>query len=462
MTPPATITVWISVTAVLLSVVRGSEEPDVSATIIPSRPNTAEGIVAAGDSPVTTRVPSEDGQQSEDVPHDFVISIDEPMWRKWGFEYPVTYVFRVSDISRKTTVLRRSADSEPWRPLERKTSEDFFNGDECVRFEPDKMRAYVSVGFGKTNLIRLQFVDAGTVTFDEAAKYYDARKAAYTLSNDNWGRKSGANPGAPWRGITDDASDKYQASVHACRMYHLPVSIGVNSRMYGKQAIWERMQEELDRGDRSWEPVVHTRRHPGSVKTYSADGYSQEIVGCSDDILQNLRSIPYGQHVFEFILPYGYQDDAVERAAAGEFLFVRDWDGRDHPTSIDYVPWNSEHRYYGIGGFQTKSYDPVMEARRPKGRYYAKDVAVLNEAFDAVYRQGGIFYAMWHADRYENSVLYDSRSGVDGVAGSTLMQHFAHVANRRDVWYVANGWLYSYRYVAQHAKVESAVQESRP
>jgi hypothetical protein len=79
-----------------------------------------------------------------------------------------------------------------------------------------------------------------------------------------------------------------------------------------------------------------------------------------------------------------------------------------------------------------------------------------------VYRQGGIFYAMWHADRYENSVLYDARPGVDGVAGSTLMQHFAHVANRRDVWYVANGWLYSYRFVAEHAEVSRAPDVAGP
>ena len=58
-----------------------------------------------------------------------------------------------------------------------------------------------------------------------------------------------------------------------------------------------------------------------------------------------------------------------------------------------------------------------------------------------------------HADRYQNSVLYDARPGVDGVAGSTLMQHFSYVANRRDVWYVANGWLYCYRFVAEHVRV---------
>ena len=211
--------------------------------------------------------------------------------------------------------------------------------------------------------------------------------------------------------MTDDRSDKYQAAVHACRMYHLPVSVAVNSRMYGGPAIWSRMQEELDPGDQSWEPAVHTRHHPCNAKAYLAGGYAEEIVGCRDDILEKLRGIPYGQHVFEFILPCGYHDDAVEQSAAGQFLFVRDWNGRDNPASADYASWNVNRRYYGIGGEQTTSYDAVMEKRRPKGRYYAEDAASLNRAFDAVRERGGVFYAMWHADRYENSVLYDVRPG---------------------------------------------------
>ena len=283
-------------------------------------------------------------------PNGFSISIDERMRDKWGFEYPVTYVFQVSDISRQTTVLRRDADSEAWRPLERKTSEDFFNGVECVRFDPAGGKAHVSVGFATTERIQLKFRDAGSVTFDQVARYYDARKAAFTLSLDNWGRKNTANAGAPWRGMTDDASDKYQASVHACRVFHLPVSVGVNTRSYGGRAIWERMQEELDRGDYSWEPAVHTRRHPCSEKAYLAGGYTDEIVGCRDDILEGLDKIPYGQYVFEFILPCAYKDDAVRRAAAGEFLFARDWNVHDNPASTDYVPWNSKYEYYGIGG----------------------------------------------------------------------------------------------------------------
>lgn len=390
------------------------------------------------------------------------ISIDVQAWKRWGFQYPVTYVFRASRVHLGTEVLRRDGSAGGWERLPKRTSADFFNGIECVRLEeqpgpPDassaSARIYVSVGFHGAPVIELRFDGAGEVRFDSIARYYDGRRAAYTLSDDNWGRQKTARPGAPWHGMADDRSDKYQAAVHACRSFHLPVSVGVVTRLAGAEAMWQRIQEELDRDDYRWEPAAHSRNHPCTAKAYAVHGYADESVGCAHDILARLRRIPYGQQVYEFILPCGYQDDALQQAAAGEFLFLRAWDGKDHPESTAFAPWNSRYRYYGIGGFQTVSYDAVLEARRPKGRYYAADVQRLNAAFDAACRAGGIFYAMWHSDRYENSVLHDMRPGVDGQQGSTLMQHFAHVAHRRDVWYVANGWLYSYRYVAEHAQV---------
>ena len=33
------------------------------------------------------------------------------------------------------------------------------------------------------------------------------------------------------------------------------------------------------------------------------------------------------------------------------------------------------------------------------------------------------------------------------------MQHLRYVSGRPGDWYVANGWLYSYRYVAENARV---------
>lgn len=381
------------------------------------------------------------------------VTIDQAAWAKWGFQYPVTYVFRATDVAPGWQVQWSERTAGPATTLPVKTQGDFFNGVECVRLDEAAGQLFVSVGFHATNTTLLTFRGFGSVTFEAVARYYDQRQAAYTLSNDNWGCNAWAHPGAPWHGPTDDASDNYQAALHVCRSFHLPLSIAINSRSAGGDAFWQTMQAELDRGDQSWEPAVHGWTHPKDAATYALHGFRNEILGCRDDILQRLRNLPYGPYVVEHILTYGYVGEEVLRTDDGEFLFVRGFNWLDNPTSTDYVPRHAQYRFYGVGGLNTIGYDRILETREPKGRYYAADVADLNAAFDKVRAAGGIFYALWHPDRFRNSVVYDPRPGLDGQQGSTLMQHLTHVANRPDVWYVANGWLYSYRYVAEHVHV---------
>jgi hypothetical protein len=383
----------------------------------------------------------------------FSAAIEHAMRSKFGFQYPATYVFRVRGASADWQVRWREASTSPWTPLARKTADDFFNGVECARLDPTAGMLFVSVGFHAADTIELDLAGFEAAEFDSVAKYYDARRAAYTLSNDNWGCNAWAHPGAPWRGPTDDESDNYQAALHVCRSFHLPLSIAINTRSAGGEACFALMQQELDRGDNSWEPAVHGWTHPKDAAAYQVHGYRNEILGCRDDILQRLKRIPYGPHVYEHILTHGYVDDEIQRTDASEFLFLRGFNWLDNPASTDYVPRNQRYNFYGIGGLNTKGYDRILETRQPAGRYYATDVADLNAAFDKVYESGGVFYALWHPDRFRNSVVYDPRPGIDGQQGSTLMQHLAHVANRKDVWYVANGWLYSYRYVAEHVQV---------
>jgi len=385
----------------------------------------------------------------------FRISIDRQARSKWGLRYPATYVFEIPGVDEMAAVRRRHGVAGPWVTLPQKTADDFYSGVECVRWDRQAKRVYVSVGFGPkaAEPIELELAGVPGAKFLGVARYYDGRKAAYTLSIDNWGCNAWAHPGAPWRGATDDASDCYQAAVRVCRGFHLPVSVAVNSRSAGGEAVWQRMQEELDRPDAGWEPAVHGWTHPKDAAAYRVHGYREEILGCRDDLLKRLRSIPYGQYVLEHILTHGYQDEQICETDAGEFLFLRGFNWHDNPTSVDYAAFDPKHGFYGIGGLSTKGYDAILERREPKGRYWARDVAELNDAFDRVQRAGGIFYGLWHPDRFRNSVLYDPRPGLDGVQGSTLIQHLAHLANRKEVWYVANGWLHSYRYVAQNVKV---------
>jgi len=157
----------------------------------------------------------------------FTVSINESMQSKWGFRYPTTYVFNLSSVPSNIEVVYRDNMTDAWEVLSEKTENDFFNGIECVRFNDSENKAYVSVGFDTDNMFYLKFLNVSLATFDSAAKYYDNRKAAYSLSNDNWGRKFSSNAGAPWQGMTNDASDKYQASVHATRIFNIPQSIAI-------------------------------------------------------------------------------------------------------------------------------------------------------------------------------------------------------------------------------------------
>ena len=387
----------------------------------------------------------------------FSVSIDKAGWEKFGFQYPATYVFKVDGITADWAIKRRDAGVDTWSPIEKKSQDDFFNGVECVRLDQAAGKLYVSAGFKGAHTMELKCAGFGSVVFEGMSKYYDHRKATFTLSNDNWGCNPWGHPGAPWRGPTDDASDNYQASLHVCRSFHLPLSIAINSRSAGSNEMWAIMQQELDRCDFSWEPAVHGWTHPKNADGYKKHGYRNEIMSCREDILQHLKNIPYGQYVFEHILTCGYEDDEIQRIDDGEFIFLRGFNWLDNPDSHDYETWNAKYRFYGIGGLNTKGYDRWLEGREPKGRYYAEDVANANAVFDRVYQMGGIFYGLWHPDRFKNSVIYDPRPGVEGKEGSTLMQHLAYVANRKDVWYVANGWLYCYRYVAEHVKVSPTV-----
>ena len=383
----------------------------------------------------------------------FTVSIDKTAWEKWGLRYPVTYVFEVTGAGDNVEARRQDAGSETWTLLQPKSSADFFNGIECVRLDKPAGRLYVSTGFGKSNSFTIKLSGVQSARFESVARYYDGRRAAYTLSNDNWGCNAWAHPGAPWKGPTHDESDNYQASLHVCRSFHLSLSMAINSRSAGGEAMWQTMQQELDRGDMSWEPAVHGLTHPKNAAGYLIRGYKAEILGCREDILTHLRNIPYGQFIVEHILTYGHKDEMILKTDSGEFLFLRGFNWLDNPLSTDYAPWNAKYGLYGIAGVNTKGYDSLLEKREPKGRYHARDVAELNDAFDKVCQAGGLFHALWHPDRFRNSVIYDPRPGVEGVSGSTLMQHLAHVANRKDIWYVANGWLYCYHYVAEHARV---------
>jgi hypothetical protein len=76
----------------------------------------------------------------------FSISIDANSWRKFGWRYPVTYVFQLPDAEQELKASRRDGPGDPWAALVAKPCGEPFNGVECFRYDPHAKRAFVSVG----------------------------------------------------------------------------------------------------------------------------------------------------------------------------------------------------------------------------------------------------------------------------------------------------------------------------
>jgi PKD repeat protein len=89
----------------------------------------------------------------------FRISIDSQNRQDYGAKYPITYVFDVPLDWTEVSVNYRFTETSDWAPLTTKTSSDFFNGVDAVRFDNLNHRIYVSIRLENTsNEIYLEIV----------------------------------------------------------------------------------------------------------------------------------------------------------------------------------------------------------------------------------------------------------------------------------------------------------------
>jgi hypothetical protein len=87
-------------------------------------------------------------------------------------------------------VYKRYIETHDWTQIAEKTSSDFFNGIEAVRFDYANNMAYVSVAFGSfCDEIQLKVTDNSDeivpVTYQGICEYYDNRDSAVTSSGDD-------------------------------------------------------------------------------------------------------------------------------------------------------------------------------------------------------------------------------------------------------------------------------------
>lgn len=214
-----------------------------------------------------------------EVPYYFKLSVDSGKHNDYGFTYPVTYQFSVSSGSSGLRAYRKYLQSAAWSQISEKTSENFFNGVEVVRFDYDNNKAYVSVAFGaESDEIFLKIVDQWgnpVATYDEIPKYYDNRDAAVVFSADDWCGNSFI-----------DSKFQQASDMFTLKKIWLSVSINIqgfrNDRIWGDQPppIWSHIQGKIDEG--YIEANAHSRTHPHVP--YS--DYDSEVGGAKEDITQ--------------------------------------------------------------------------------------------------------------------------------------------------------------------------------
>ena len=195
------------------------------------------------------------------VANQFQIVIDSAAHRTYGLYYPVTYQFQIPAGSSNLTAQYRYNASDNWTVLDQKTSADFFNGVNAVRFDYANSVAYVSVNFSPTSdVIYVRVLNGQNETqlvYLGIPAYYDNRHAAVTVSLDDWDSQS-----SNW---SDASGILTNARIHF-----------TGAIISGLNPDWSVVQYWYNQG--YMEPGGHTRTHPCNDADYqSNNGYDWQI-----------------------------------------------------------------------------------------------------------------------------------------------------------------------------------------
>lgn len=333
----------------------------------------------------------------------------------YGFAYPVTFIFDIPAGSSNFHAYHRHQITDSWSELTQKTSDDFFNGIEAVRFDYTNNKAYVSVAFDASyDWIYIRVTDNNgnpQARFNSIAKYYDDRKCAVCATGDNWGS------------LNDDEN------VLACNMFtskQIWLTVGLYAGETDDPPTWATVQSKINAG--YIEPGNHSRNH----EHIPYSDYAEQVTDWNATIKSNL-SFPAlnkkgsTEYIYAWHEPWAESDSTLRSLlAANKFLISR----TTTPNETAFATWASDGLFNRVGETTKAGSDYA-----PTGI----DEEYLNDAFDATYTAGGIYHLFFHAER------------VDWSEGEYADGHLSYIAGKKDVWYVGFGHLYMYRYAATKA-----------
>ena len=350
------------------------------------------------------------------IQNETIVTVDSQIHLDYGLSYPVTYEFIIPNNSNNLQASVKFRDNDQWEQMLEKTSEDFFNGIDVVRFDYDENKTYVSVAFSDLSdsifiVITDEYENNVNAIYFGISKYYDNRDAVVTATADDW---------AGW------VNDKFLKTCRIFRNYNIWLSCAIVTNV-GDPNTWIDIQTQIDSG--FIEPISHSRTHP-YVPYVDLEG---EVLGSKQDLIENLNLPEYNrylnhEYIYAWVAPYGEYDNNIDTmVSVGKYLVSRMYYGGDH----DFSEWNQILFKYNTIGVSTE-FGPLWIG--------TTDTIELNNTFDQVLQQGGVYHVMCHPNIIEWDQDYP-------------WVHLEYISNRNNIWYTGFGHLYLYRFL------QSAYQE---
>ena len=350
--------------------------------------------------------------------HYFKLLVDSTAHTDYGLSYPVTYEFSIPSGSSGLKVYKRYTAAHVWTQIAEKTSSDFFNGIEAVRFDYTNNKAYISVAFSATSdEIDIKIVNASdqivSATYSKISTYYDNRVAAVTSTTDEWENK-----------YEDEWDSATQAACGAFTSRSIWLTPAIVTNYQGSPPYWGNIQNKINAG--YIEPGSHSRTH--YYVPYL--DYDSEVSGSKDDIIDNLTLPALNtkgsqEYLYAWIEPGGGSNSTV-RSKIGQYKYLAD---RSIIPNADnsFATWDSGNIVFNRIGSS-----------------YFWDIGSLspaNSAFDSVVSAGGIYYLWGHS------------LNISWSPGSWILDHLDYIEGKKTIWYVGFGHLYLYRYIAAQSIV---------
>jgi len=254
--------------------------------------------------------------------------------------------------------------------------------------------------------------DVGPV-YEGIAQYYDNRKAAVTISFDDWA----------------GSGEKYEAGLAMLTRKRLYYTAGIITK--ATNINWTEIQRWLDKG--YMEVGSHSRTHQHIPYT----DYDSEVGGSKADIMGNLTlpalsSFNSTEYVYTWIEPYGQSDSSV-RQRLGIYGYLAD--RTVFSEANGWATWDNYNNLFNKVGYTVEMGNPPLW----QGTH---DAAKLNAKFDQTFNTHGIYHLIFHPN------------WVDWTPDAYADNHTTYISHRPDVWYVSFGNLYLYHWTATRNIVE--------